>query len=368
MALVHLLALLLPCSSFEVPALAAGACGQNKFYKWRGYRTRYVALNEDAPADAPTLLLVHGLFVNADHWRKNLPALAASGCRVFAVDLLGCGYSDKPAPSDADARAASGEKDRPQSVTVGDLGTAGGKTRSNIAVDQLHPVNGSPYNFFTWAEQLRDFSKDVMGCSAERPATLVCNSIGTISGLQAAVDEPALFSGVLAVAPNFRELHAAEQPSFLRPVVAAVQSALRSNGAPLFDALATPSTVRAILESQPYYDKSAVTEELVECLLRPLLTAGSSAIVFDTLSYSAGPLPEQLLQDPRLAKTPVWVCYGDKDPWTPGARVEALSRFGPVQKVVTLPNCGHCPHDEAPDLVNPLILDFVKHLQESKAQ
>ena len=32
-------------------------------------------------------------FVNADHWRKNLPVLAEAGFRVYAIDLLGSGYS-----------------------------------------------------------------------------------------------------------------------------------------------------------------------------------------------------------------------------------------------------------------------------------
>lgn len=31
---------------------------------------------------------------SADHWRKNLPVLG-QGCRAFAIDLLGYGYSDK---------------------------------------------------------------------------------------------------------------------------------------------------------------------------------------------------------------------------------------------------------------------------------
>lgn len=32
-----------------------------------------------------------------DHWRKNLPVLGEK-CRVYAIDLLGYGYSDKPSP------------------------------------------------------------------------------------------------------------------------------------------------------------------------------------------------------------------------------------------------------------------------------
>ena len=42
------------------------------------------------------LLLVHGLFVNSDHWRKSLVDLGNQGYQVYALDLLGCGYSDKP--------------------------------------------------------------------------------------------------------------------------------------------------------------------------------------------------------------------------------------------------------------------------------
>ena len=43
-------------------------------------------------------------------------------------------------------------------------------------------------------------------------ATLVANSIGSISALQCALDCPQLFDGVCIVNPNFRELHSAEIP------------------------------------------------------------------------------------------------------------------------------------------------------------
>ena len=109
-----------------------------------------------------------------------------------------------------------------------------------------------------------------------------------------------------------------------------------------------------------------MTDELVDVLLTPLLREGSADVVFDTLSYSAGPLPEPLLADPRLT-CPVQVCFGEEDPWTPPARVRALKRFSSVRGVVGLPGVGHCPHDEAPQVVNPLIIEFVQSVSSKTA-
>jgi pimeloyl-ACP methyl ester carboxylesterase len=298
------------------------------------------------------VLLVHGLFVNADHWRRNLPALAAAGYRTYAIDLLGYGYSSKPNPYGDVAQKVNGENTRQLEEPEVELGTADGGQRT-ASVPLQHPL-GSAYNFYTWSEQLRDFVREVVRTDG---TTLVSNSIGTIASLQAAVDEPALFNGVVTVNPNFRELHAAEMPPLIKPAVEAVQWALREYGKPVFDALANKDSVKQILK-EPYHDPSQVTDELVEVLLKPLLTEGSAEVVFDTLSYSAGPLPEQLLNDPRL-KAPVWVCYGEKDPWTPNARVRALDRFDAVRRVVPIRGAGHCPHDEAPEIVNPLLVEFL---------
>jgi len=333
----------------------------NQMWKWRGFDVRYQCLG-DANADGPAVLFVHGLFVNADHWRRNVPALAEAGCRCYAIDLLGYGYSSKPYPTSAEARAVSGENGRSLGAPEHAIGSASGAVLDARPIPQAHPVSGSPYNFFTWAEQCIDFADEVIG--ADVPLTIVANSIGSISALQAAIDRPERVNGVAVVNPNFRELHVAEQPALLRPlivpIIEKVQSTLRENGQPLFNALAKPGTVKQILK-EPYYDAEQVTDELVDVLLTPLLSDGAADVVFDTLSYSAGPLPEQQLADPRL-KAPVLVCYGEQDPWTPAARVQALERFERVERVVPLPDAGHCPHDEAPDLVNPLLLDFVRRV------
>merc|ERR1712232_1138299 len=90
----------------------------------------------------------------------------------------------------------------------------------------------------------------------------------------------------------------------------------------------------------------------------PLLTEGGSNVVFDTLSYSAGPLSEQQLSQIPEGKR-VSICYGKADPWTPSPRVEALLNNAAVDRVVGWEGIGHCPHDEAPELVNPFILEFL---------
>lgn len=56
---------------------------------------------------------------------------------------------------------------------------------------------------------------------------LVCNSIGTVTSLQAAIDRPELFDACFVINPNFRELHVSESPKFIQPAVRVVQSLLR---------------------------------------------------------------------------------------------------------------------------------------------
>mmetsp|Transcript_20801 Transcript_20801/g.45372 ORF Transcript_20801/g.45372 Transcript_20801/m.45372 type:complete len:396 (-) Transcript_20801:559-1746(-) len=348
----------------------------NNIYEWRGQQVRWQMAGD--PDAEKAVVLVHGLFVNSDHWRYTLKGLADAGYRAYAIDLLGSGYSSKPSPWDMDvSNVVNGERGRffedlrifegvkartkvPSILKDTKLGTASGGERVGD-VDLRHPL-GSPYNFYTWGEQIADFTQDVVLRNKGETATLVCNSIGTMSSLQAVLDEPDFYDGVFVICPNFRELHSAEIPlaKVSMPILRSVQKLLRSKGQGLFDKLAKPDIVKQIL-MEPYAVSDAVDEELVDVLLSPLLTPGASDVVFDTLSYSAGPLPEQQLGDPNFPvdKVPVWITYGDQDPWTPGKRVEKLGALPSVEKVVAFKDVGHCPHDEAPEIVNPLLLQFL---------
>ena len=64
-----------------------------KFTNVNGYRIRYL---EDGPRDCKTLILLHGMGASAERWSRVIPTLSRD-YRIIAPDIIGFGYSDKPA-------------------------------------------------------------------------------------------------------------------------------------------------------------------------------------------------------------------------------------------------------------------------------
>jgi pimeloyl-ACP methyl ester carboxylesterase len=50
----------------------------------------------EGPQKGTRILWVHGFVANVNHFRHQFPALAQEGYRVYAIDSLGFGASDKP--------------------------------------------------------------------------------------------------------------------------------------------------------------------------------------------------------------------------------------------------------------------------------
>nr|CAN65051.1 hypothetical protein VITISV_022866 [Vitis vinifera] len=289
------------------PELGVQSCTWN----WRGYSIRYQCAGNSGPA----LVLVHGFGANSDHWRKNVPVLAKSH-RVYSIDLIGYGYSDKPNPR-------------------------------NFGADYF-------YTFETWATQLNDFCTDVV----KDEAFFICNSIGGLVGLQAAVMEPQICKGIMLLNISLRMLHIKKQPWYGKPVIRSFQNLLRNTamGRFFYRSVATPESVKSIL--------CQVTEELVQKILLPGLEPGAVDVFLEFICYSGGPLPEELL--PQV-KCPVLIAWGDKDPWEPIELGRAYGKFDSVEDFIVLPDVGHCPQDEAPNLVNPLVESFVARHASPKA-
>ncbi|CAL57930.1 Alpha/beta hydrolase fold-1 [Ostreococcus tauri] len=292
---------------------------QERYYEWEGHVIRYTT----SGTTGEPLVLIHGFGGNADHWRRNVNALGERR-RVYAIDLLGYGYSSKPNPM------------------------AEGLKQNEI------------YCFETWGRQILHFVDEIVG----EPAFVACNSVGGVAGLQAAVDAPEKVRGVVLMNISLRGLHITKQPAIIRPFVKALQTTLRetSIGKSFFASVAKERTVKNILK-EAYGDSSQVTDELVEAILSPGLRDGAAEVFLDFISYSGGPLPEELL--PKC-KVPVRMLWGDKDPWEnidQGRKLYASY----ADKFIPLPGVGHCPQDEAPELVNGLLNEFVDEYASAPA-
>ena len=73
------------------------------FTGWSAAPSLTVNYIASGPADGQPFLLIHGFGASGFHWRRNVPALAAAGYRVYAIDLVGFGLSAKPI-TDYDSR------------------------------------------------------------------------------------------------------------------------------------------------------------------------------------------------------------------------------------------------------------------------
>jgi pimeloyl-ACP methyl ester carboxylesterase len=286
----------------------------DRFWTWRDYEIGYCAEGLDENLDKPAIVLIHGFGASVGHWRKNTPILAQK-FRVYAIDLIGFGSSAQPKPSEL------------------------------------------AYTFETWGQQVADFVNEVVGDRA----ILVGNSIGAVVAMQSAIYAPELIVKTVLINCSLRLLQEQNQldmPWFKRVGVKAVQNILgnRAIAKLFFDQVRNRRSVKQIL-SQAYFHKEAVTEELVDILIKPAQNPNAVDVFMAFVRYSQGPRPEDLL---AILPCDAIVLWGDRDPWEPiELGRKSFTKFACVKEFIDIPNAGHCPQDEVPEIVNNILLKFL---------
>jgi pimeloyl-ACP methyl ester carboxylesterase len=306
---------------------------QELCWNWRGFSIRYSKINaiDNGSPSGRAVLCIHGFGASKGHWRHNLEALSQNAS-VYAIDLLGFGNSSKP------ISCLSREADTP---------------------------GGVRYGFDLWAEQIRDFCIDVIGIDTNCELQLIGNSIGGVVALNATRLLEA--SGhapkqVILIDCAQRELDLKrlnEQPwaaQITRPLLMAVvrqRWLIRS----LFQILARRPFVRSVL-NQAYPSGHNVDDDLVDLLIGPSREPGATESFRGFVNLFNDWLAPQLMAQ---IHTPVRLLWGEADPWEPVAEARRWAReFSCIQELKVLPGLGHCPHDEGPEQVNPILLDWLK--------
>lgn len=281
---------------------------------WRDHRITYTVQGQGQP-----LVLIHGFGASLGHWRKNIPVLAGAGYRVYALDLLGFGASDQP------------------------------------VLD---------YSLDLWQALLYDFWAELV----QAPAVYVGNSIGGLLALMMLANHPetAKAGAVLNCAGGLNH-----RPEEMHPPLSWVMEAFtwlvssETVGPLVFNQVRRKGRIRGSLK-QVYRNRAAITDDLVEMIYAPACQPNAQKVFASIVTAPPGPKPSDLL--PAIAQ-PLLVLWGENDPWTPiqGAKLYRQLADDPGKAVTfhSIPNTGHCPHDERPDVVNPLLIDWLGTLDST---
>jgi pimeloyl-ACP methyl ester carboxylesterase len=292
----------------EIQELATGAAStlsegvEECWMDFDGARLRYLRAGS-----GPALILLHGLLGYSFSWRYTMPALAPYAT-VYAPDLLGAGFSDRPSGLD-------------------------------------HSMRGTALRVLAFAEKLGLSSFDLLGTSR---------------------------GGPVAMAAAAECLSAGSKLRLRRLVLVCPVNPYSSHGrwmAPFFGTRFGAALFRAGAERMPflfpywhgrlYGDRSKIPPGTLEGYKAPLATPGLFEHGLSIVRTWTADLQELEALLPKLASVPTLLMWGSRDPAVYASSMAPLARnFTNVQTVV-LPGVGHLPYEECPEEFNRALIEFL---------
>lgn len=272
---------------------------EDRFVQVGKVRTRYWQAGNSGSA----VVLLHGIGCSVLEWRSNMAELAKRH-RVFALDLLGYGLTDKP---------------QDESYSLGNLA---------------------------------QFILDFMTSQGVERAHLAGNSLGGRLALECALRAPARVASMVLADPAGvgREAHINFRLATL-PVIGNV--------------LTWPSRFGLkMLWDLAFHDTSFVSKEVVEDKYRFASLPGAQAAFLKTLrgflqfgGFPADQVAALHAALPSIA-APALVIWGQHDQLLPVKQADLLKRLLPRVQVQIFDDCGHVPQVECAERFNREVLRF----------
>jgi pimeloyl-ACP methyl ester carboxylesterase len=265
-----------------------------------GVRVHY---QEFGDVSQPKMILVHGYTASTYVWGAVAPKLAGEGFHVIAIDLLGFGYSDKPAWFEysiaSQARVLEQFMNRlgiGRATLVGS--SYGGAVAATVALDYPERV-----------EKLV-----LVGA--------VCNDEAKTNGILRFVS----MSGVGEILSPFL----IDSRRFLK-------SRMRRTIAPS--------------------NHHLITEERLDAVSRPLRAKNAhNSVLTSARNWNAS----RIEADVHLINQPTLLIWGENDTIIPIHNAQRLYDSIVHSRLVVLKDCGHVPQEENPERFVELVSSFVK--------
>lgn len=258
--------------------------------------TTYVCLGGEQNQGKPPLLLLHGFDSSVLEFRRLLPLLAAHH-PVWAIDLLGFGFTERP---------------------------------SNLAISSA-----------AIRQHLHSFWQTVL----QEPVVLVGASMGGAAAIDFAIAFPdAVQKLVLIDSAGYRSGPALGK-ALIQPLgYWATEKFLRK-----------PS-VRQKISEKAYFDPTFASLDAQHCAALHLNSPNwAQALISFTRSGGYRSLRSRLSQ----LTMPTLLVWGEADQILGTKDAQPFQRKIPQSQLVWIPNCGHVPHLEQPDQTSEAILQFI---------
>lgn len=275
--------------------------GQAHFFRWKHGRVFYKTSGAENPG--PPLVFIHGVGAGASSfmWRKNFDDLARE-FRVYAFDLLGFGFSDKPA-------AAS-------------------------------------YSADLYVDLITDFIREVSGY----PVNIIASSLGAAYAIRVADEHPELINSMVLNGP------AGSDALNRRPGMAgaAFYGLLQSPvlGTSFYNVMASERSIRDYARDQLFYDHHRVTDRLVANLYATSHQAGAQHAI---AAFLAGYLNTDTQSPFSRLTQPVLLVWGKQDATTPLDKAWALQELNSRARLEVFDYCRMMPEQEQPETFNSLV-------------
>jgi len=258
-----------------------------------------VHYEEAGAAGAPVMILIHGFTSSTITWKECLPALSKH-YHVFALDMPGWGFSDKPA-------------------------------------DFPYGLDGYPKVVINFMDQ-KGIDKAILGG----------NSMGGGVSLYTTINNPERVTHLILIDAAGYPMNG---PKLVRWTT---KSWMRPFAKPFFG-----KWILRMGLKQVYYDDKKVTPELVELYGRPFMMKNGKDVPFWFFqNFSERDLEKESKRIPGV-KVPTLIIWGENDAWVPLEHAKFFHRDIKGSELVIIPECGHLPEEEKPKEVVKAILDFL---------
>lgn len=275
--------------------------GEAHLFDWKHGRVFYKTAGSEN--SGPPLVFIHGIGAGSSSfmWRKNFDELAKD-FRVYAFDLLGFGFSDKPA--------------------------------------------AAPYSADLYVELITDFIRGVSGY----PVNVIASSLGAAYAIRVADEHPELINSMV--------LNGSTGSDTLnrRPGMAgaAFYGLLQSPvlGTSFYNVMASERSIRDYARDNLFYDHRRVTDRLVTNLYATSHQPGAQHAI---AAFLSGYLNTDTRSPFSRLTQPVLLVWGKQDATTPLEKGLSLQALNPRATLAVFDYCRMVPEQEQPEKFNALV-------------